>query len=94
MFLEQEKQATHDMGNLGEELLKDKEKLEKSLEAAQADKDRQVRWHRFSTRGPREQLSILWVWGPQLETPRRLSLGPPIIHLGIHPENIWPFIGV
>ncbi|XP_061097228.1 protein Daple [Conger conger] len=41
-LLEQEKQATHDMGNLGEELLKDKQKLEKSLEAAQADKDRQV----------------------------------------------------
>ncbi|XP_035269604.1 protein Daple [Anguilla anguilla] len=42
VLLEQEKQATHDMGNLGEELLKDKQKLEKALEAAQAEKDRQA----------------------------------------------------
>lgn len=42
MLLEQEKQATHDMGSLGEDLLKDKQKLEKALAAAQADKDRQV----------------------------------------------------
>ncbi|XP_036397602.1 protein Daple isoform X2 [Megalops cyprinoides] len=41
-LLDQEKQTTQDMEALGEELLKEKQKLEKTLEAAQADKDRQV----------------------------------------------------
>uniref|UniRef100_A0A672SFA8 Protein Daple-like n=2 Tax=Sinocyclocheilus grahami TaxID=75366 RepID=A0A672SFA8_SINGR len=40
--LEQEKQTTQDMENLGEELLKDKQRLEKTLETIQADKDRQI----------------------------------------------------
>ncbi|KAJ8291188.1 hypothetical protein GJAV_G00022410 [Gymnothorax javanicus] len=43
MLLEKEKQATHDMGNLGDELLKDKQKLEKDLEAALADKAGQAK---------------------------------------------------
>ncbi|KAJ8393066.1 hypothetical protein AAFF_G00069700, partial [Aldrovandia affinis] len=41
-LLEQEKQATQDMGSLGEELLKEKQKMEKALETAQANKDRQI----------------------------------------------------
>ncbi|XP_051502727.1 protein Daple-like isoform X2 [Myxocyprinus asiaticus] len=40
--LDQEKQTTQDMESLGEELLKDKQRLEKSLETLQADKDRQI----------------------------------------------------
>jgi len=40
--LDQEKQTTQDMENIGEELLKDKQRLEKTLETIQADKDRQV----------------------------------------------------
>uniref|UniRef100_A0A673ND40 Protein Daple-like n=1 Tax=Sinocyclocheilus rhinocerous TaxID=307959 RepID=A0A673ND40_9TELE len=40
--LDQEKQTTQDMENLGEELLKEKQGLEKTLETIQADKDRQI----------------------------------------------------
>uniref|UniRef100_A0A8B9JZ06 Protein Daple n=1 Tax=Astyanax mexicanus TaxID=7994 RepID=A0A8B9JZ06_ASTMX len=40
--LDQEKQTTHDMESLGEELLKEKQKLEKTLETVQADKDKQI----------------------------------------------------
>uniref|UniRef100_A0A8C9VRI4 Coiled-coil domain containing 88C n=1 Tax=Scleropages formosus TaxID=113540 RepID=A0A8C9VRI4_SCLFO len=41
-LLEQERQTTQDMGNLGEELLKDKLKLERLLEAVQTEKCRQI----------------------------------------------------
>lgn len=41
-LLDQEKQTTQDMEGLGEDLLKDKQKLDKALETLQADKDRQV----------------------------------------------------
>uniref|UniRef100_A0A671QI04 Protein Daple-like n=1 Tax=Sinocyclocheilus anshuiensis TaxID=1608454 RepID=A0A671QI04_9TELE len=40
--LDQEKQTTQDMENLGEELLNEKQRLEKTLETTQADKDRQI----------------------------------------------------
>uniref|UniRef100_A0A8C1FN07 Coiled-coil domain containing 88C n=1 Tax=Cyprinus carpio carpio TaxID=630221 RepID=A0A8C1FN07_CYPCA len=40
--LDQEKQTTQDMENLGEELLTEKQRLEKTLETIQADKDRQI----------------------------------------------------
>uniref|UniRef100_A0A672T1F5 HOOK N-terminal domain-containing protein n=1 Tax=Sinocyclocheilus grahami TaxID=75366 RepID=A0A672T1F5_SINGR len=40
--LDQEKQTTQDMENLGEELLKEKQGLEKTLVTIQADKDRQI----------------------------------------------------
>uniref|UniRef100_W5K3E1 Coiled-coil domain containing 88C n=1 Tax=Astyanax mexicanus TaxID=7994 RepID=W5K3E1_ASTMX len=40
--LDQEKQTTQDMESLGEELLKEKQKLEKTLETVQADKDKQI----------------------------------------------------
>ncbi|XP_073682701.1 protein Daple [Garra rufa] len=40
--LDQEKQTTQDMENLGEELLKDKQRMEKTLETIQEDKDRQI----------------------------------------------------
>ncbi|XP_076835342.1 protein Daple [Brachyhypopomus gauderio] len=40
--LVQEKQTTQDLENLGEELLKDKQKLEKECESLQADRDKQV----------------------------------------------------
>ncbi|XP_026141716.1 protein Daple isoform X1 [Carassius auratus] len=40
--LDQEKQTTQDMENLGEELLKEKQRLEKTLETIQADKERQI----------------------------------------------------
>ncbi|XP_052475839.1 protein Daple isoform X1 [Carassius gibelio] len=40
--LDQEKQTTQDMENLGEELLTEKRRLEKTLETIQADKDRQI----------------------------------------------------
>uniref|UniRef100_A0A4W5N237 Coiled-coil domain containing 88C n=1 Tax=Hucho hucho TaxID=62062 RepID=A0A4W5N237_9TELE len=41
-LLDQEKQTTQDMEGLGEDLLKDKQKLEKNLERLQADKNRQI----------------------------------------------------
>ncbi|XP_029585702.1 protein Daple [Salmo trutta] len=41
-LLDQEKQTTQDMEGLGEDLLKDKQKLDKALETLQADKDRQI----------------------------------------------------
>ncbi|XP_050989975.1 protein Daple isoform X2 [Labeo rohita] len=41
-LLDQEKQTTQDMENLGEELLKEKQRLNKTLETIQADKDRQI----------------------------------------------------
>uniref|UniRef100_A0A8C2H6U1 Coiled-coil domain containing 88C n=1 Tax=Cyprinus carpio TaxID=7962 RepID=A0A8C2H6U1_CYPCA len=40
--LDQEKQTTQDMENLGEDLLTEKQRLEKTLETIQADKDRQI----------------------------------------------------
>uniref|UniRef100_A0A8C1LAV9 Coiled-coil domain containing 88C n=1 Tax=Cyprinus carpio TaxID=7962 RepID=A0A8C1LAV9_CYPCA len=40
--LDQEKQTTQDMDNLGEDLLTEKQRLEKTLETIQADKDRQI----------------------------------------------------
>ncbi|XP_057200703.1 protein Daple isoform X2 [Triplophysa rosa] len=40
--LEQEKQTTQDMENLGEELLKEKRRLVKSLEMLQGEKDKQI----------------------------------------------------
>ncbi|KTG36804.1 hypothetical protein cypCar_00018136, partial [Cyprinus carpio] len=40
--LDQEKQTTQGMENLREELLKEKQRLEKTLETIQADKDRQI----------------------------------------------------
>uniref|UniRef100_A0AAY4B9Q4 HOOK N-terminal domain-containing protein n=1 Tax=Denticeps clupeoides TaxID=299321 RepID=A0AAY4B9Q4_9TELE len=40
--LDQEKQNSQDMEQVGEELLKDRQKLEKNLESLQADKDKQV----------------------------------------------------
>ena len=42
-LLDQEKQTNQDMESLGEDLLKDKQKLEKVMEGLQADKDKQVR---------------------------------------------------
>ncbi|XP_032883420.1 protein Daple [Amblyraja radiata] len=41
--LEQEKQSNQDMGNLSEELLRDKTKLKKSMELLQAEQERQVK---------------------------------------------------
>uniref|UniRef100_A0A8C8CJ53 Calponin-homology (CH) domain-containing protein n=1 Tax=Oncorhynchus tshawytscha TaxID=74940 RepID=A0A8C8CJ53_ONCTS len=41
-LLDQEKQTTQDMEGLGEDLLKDKQKLDKALETLQEDKDRQI----------------------------------------------------
>uniref|UniRef100_A0A673YWJ7 Coiled-coil domain containing 88C n=1 Tax=Salmo trutta TaxID=8032 RepID=A0A673YWJ7_SALTR len=41
-LLDQEKQTTQDMEGLEEDLLKDKQKLEKTLERLQADKNRQI----------------------------------------------------
>ncbi|XP_070972633.1 protein Daple-like [Oncorhynchus clarkii lewisi] len=41
-LLDQEKQTTQDMEGLGEDLLKDKQKLNKALETLQEDKDRQI----------------------------------------------------
>uniref|UniRef100_A0A4W5PAS7 Coiled-coil domain containing 88C n=1 Tax=Hucho hucho TaxID=62062 RepID=A0A4W5PAS7_9TELE len=41
-LLDQEKQTTQDMEGLGEDLLKDKQKLDKALGTLQADKDRQI----------------------------------------------------
>ncbi|KAJ7991126.1 hypothetical protein DPEC_G00294020 [Dallia pectoralis] len=41
-LLDQEKQTTQDMEGLGEDLLRDKQKLQEALEATQADKDRQI----------------------------------------------------
>ncbi|KAK7153274.1 hypothetical protein R3I93_011240 [Phoxinus phoxinus] len=40
--LDQEKQTTQDMENLGDELLTEKQRLEKTLETIQTDKDRQI----------------------------------------------------
>lgn len=40
--MEQEKQTTQDLENLGEELLKEKQRLVKSLEMLQGEKDKQV----------------------------------------------------
>ncbi|CAB1335380.1 unnamed protein product [Coregonus sp. 'balchen'] len=41
-LLDQEKQTTQDMEGLGEDLLKDKQELEKTVETLQADKNRQI----------------------------------------------------
>ncbi|XP_078263076.1 protein Daple isoform X2 [Rhinoraja longicauda] len=41
--LEQERQSNQDMGNLSEELLRDKTRLKKSMEALQAEQERQVK---------------------------------------------------
>ncbi|XP_041927680.1 protein Daple isoform X1 [Alosa sapidissima] len=41
-LLDQEKQTNQDMESLGEDLLKDKQKLEKAMESLQADKDKQL----------------------------------------------------
>lgn len=41
--LDQEKQTTQDMESLGEELLKEKQRMEKALQTLQAEKDKQVR---------------------------------------------------
>uniref|UniRef100_A0A6Q2ZF85 HOOK N-terminal domain-containing protein n=1 Tax=Esox lucius TaxID=8010 RepID=A0A6Q2ZF85_ESOLU len=41
-LLDQEKQTTQDMEGLGEDLLRDKQKLQKALETVQAEKERQI----------------------------------------------------
>lgn len=40
--LDQEKQTIKDMENLGEELIRDKQRLEKDLESLKAEKGKQV----------------------------------------------------
>lgn len=45
MLLDQEKQASKDVEQLGDELRKDKQRLQKTLETLQADRERQVHEH-------------------------------------------------
>ena len=63
-LLDQEKQTNQDMESLGEELLKDKQQLEKEKHKLQTDKDRQVEEHTHTNthQHSREHTGItLWV---------------------------------
>lgn len=42
MLLEQERRTNHDMESLGEEILKEKQSLDRELHTLKAEKDRQV----------------------------------------------------
>lgn len=69
-LLDQEKQTTQDMEGLEEDLLKDEQKLEKTLERLQADKNRQAQTvllplHMLNApfHGQEENLRVLTVCG-------------------------------